>query len=85
MKNIQKNIVEILVNKFGIEESQITVNDELANIGMDSIAIIELKLEILNKFSLKQEDINILEDDSVNELVNKINPFLENVEERKYA
>lgn len=85
MKNIQKNIVEILVNKFGIEESQITVNDELSNIGMDSIAIIELKLEILNKFSLKQEDINILEDDSVNELVNKINPFLENVEERKYA
>ena len=85
MKNIEKNIIKILVDKFGIEESQITVNDELSNIGMDSIAIIELKLEILNKFGLKQEDINILEDDSVSELVNKINPFLEDVEERKYA
>jgi|GEM_PF-5354801 len=82
MRNIEQHIIEILVDKFGIEKNQVTVNDELLNFGMDSIAIIELKFELLKKFELEQEDLNIYEDDSINVLLNKIGPL---IEEKKYA
>lgn len=48
-----------------------------SNIGMDSIAIIELQNEITKKFGLAQEDLNIYPDDSVGSLQNKIYPFIE--------
>ena len=77
MKNIEKEIMKILVNKFGIDEGAITENDSLHNIGMDSIAITELEYTITKEFGLKREDLNIEKEDSVSLLRSKISPFME--------
>lgn len=77
MRNIEKEIIEILVNKFGIEESHVTVDETFSNIGMDSIAITEFRYEITKKLGLAQGDLNVYPDDSVGLLQNKIYPFIE--------
>jgi acyl carrier protein len=80
-KNMTKEIMKILVNKFGIGESCFTVNDAFYSIGMDSIALIELQYEVTKKLGLGQSDLKIYEDDSVGSLLNKIN-FL--IKEKKH-
>lgn len=76
MINIEKEIMAILINKFGMEESQAVENETFSNIGFDSIAIIELRSEIMKKFGLGSEDLSITVDDSVRSLQNKIYPFI---------
>jgi acyl carrier protein len=77
MRNVEKELMEILINKFGMEESHITLDESFSNIGMDSIAIIEFQYEIMRKFGLDQGDLSVYPDDSICLLQNKIYPFIE--------
>ena len=80
MVDVKKDIMEILVNKFGIAEGAITVNDSFYSMGMDSIAIVELQYTVIEKFGLDQRDLHIEEEDSVNLLQSKISFFIEKKE-----
>ena len=65
-----------------MEESNVTVNETFSNIGMDSIAIAELRYEIMKKFGLERGVLNVYPNDSVTLLQGKIYPF---IEEKKYV
>jgi len=72
MEDIKTEIMKILVNKFGIEESAITLNDPLCNIGMDSVEIVELQYIVDEEFGLDHGDLLIENGDTVSLLQTKI-------------
>jgi acyl carrier protein len=57
MANVEARVKEIIVNKLGVEESQITPEASFTNdLGADSLDTVELVMEFEKAFSLQIPD-----------------------------
>lgn len=72
MQNIEEKIKSILIDEFGIDEDQFEENSTFTEIGMDSMAIIELEYEIAKRLEIDERKISIQLDDSVSSVSNKL-------------
>ncbi len=72
MKNIEEKIKSILIDEFGIDEDQIEENSTFTEVGMDSMAIIELEYEIAKRLETDERKVSIQLDDSVSSVSNKL-------------
>lgn len=65
---IQSKLIHILNDKFGATATDAVSDASLEDVGMDSLAIIELGLEIQKKFNVSIEEGEITPDTTISEL-----------------
>lgn len=77
MINVEEKVKEIIINKLGIEESDLTPTSTIIELGGDSLDEVELILEFESEFniSMPDEDINRLDtiQDYIDYIINKLN------------
>ncbi len=57
MADIKENVIQIIVNKLGIDEDQVTPEAHFVNdLGADSIETVELIMEFEDKFEIEIPD-----------------------------
>jgi len=65
---IQSKLVHILDDKFGAAATNAVSDASLEEVGMDSLAIVELGLEIQKQFNVSIEEGEITPDTTISEL-----------------
>lgn len=77
MINVEEKVKEIIINKLGIEESDLTPTSTLIELGGDSLDGIELILDFESEFniSIPDEDVDRLDtvQDYIDYFINKLN------------
>lgn len=77
MANVEQKVREIIVNKLGVEESQITPAASFTNdLGADSLDTVELVMEFEKEFNLTIEDTDAEKLQTVGDAINYINSKL---------
>ena len=71
-QNIFMVIRQLLVDRFGLQEEDITPYLQLAEVGADSLDIIELVMEVESKYNIQFSDKQIAEIQTIGEVVNYI-------------
>ncbi|EBE8073697.1 acyl carrier protein [Salmonella enterica] len=66
-------LVELLTNTFGVDESEINRYKTLEDMGLDSICIVELQVEIERKFSKKDGSLTLINTDTLDNILIKLN------------
>ncbi|EMX8371637.1 acyl carrier protein [Yersinia enterocolitica] len=72
MDTVKDKVVEILVGNFGLNEEKIKENNDLESLGVDSIIIIEIQLDLERAFDIKIPDGDILPDFTAKDISNYI-------------
>jgi acyl carrier protein len=71
MDNIQKTITDILVNKIGLEASEVTMDANITkDLGIDSLDYAELIMEFEQAFDIKINDQDTEGLATIGELIN---------------
>ena len=74
MENLENKIKEIIIDKLGIEESEITESASFTNdLGADSLDTVELVMALEEEFDLEIADEDAEKISTVNEAVEYIN------------
>ncbi|ECC4750357.1 acyl carrier protein [Salmonella enterica] len=60
MTEVTNKVVKILVENFGLNELDVKENKNLETIGVDSIIMIEIQLDLEREFGVKISDGDIL-------------------------
>ncbi|EIL6545360.1 acyl carrier protein [Salmonella enterica] len=60
MTEVTNKVVKILVENFGLNELDVKENNNLETIGVDSIIMIEIQLDLEREFGVKISDGDIL-------------------------
>jgi len=69
-----KEIREIIVEKFGITDSELSNDAKLSqDLGGDSLDVVEIIMEIESKCNVRVDDMFIREDRTVREVINYVN------------
>ena len=77
MATTQDKVRSIIASKLGIEESEITPEKSLVNdLGADSLDVVELSMELEREFNLKFEDSDTEKIQSVADLFNLIEGYV---------
>lgn len=77
MATIQDKVRSIIASKLSIEESEITPEKSLVNdLGADSLDVVELSMELEREFNLKFEDSDTEKIQSVADLYNLIEGYV---------
>lgn len=71
-QNIFMVIKQLLVDRFGLQEEDITSDLHLAEVGADSLDIIELVMEVESKYNIQFSDEQIADIQTIGEVVNYI-------------
>lgn len=71
-QNIFMVIRQLLVDRFGLQEEDITPDLHLAEVGADSLDIIELVMEVESKYNIQFSNKQIAEIQTIGEVVNYI-------------
>ncbi|VUS46724.1 acyl carrier protein [Klebsiella grimontii] len=69
MKQINKEVIDILVKNFGLDEGKVCSNQSLESLGVDSIIVIEIQLDLERAFSITIEDGDIPASFNLNDIV----------------
>jgi acyl carrier protein len=73
-QNVESKVREIIVNKLGVEESQVTSNASFTNdLGADSLDTVELVMEFEKAFNLQIPDEDAEKIQTVGDAVSYIN------------
>ncbi|WP_312760162.1 phosphopantetheine-binding protein [Pantoea brenneri] len=72
MDVVKDKVVDLLVNNFGLNEEGIKANNSLEKLGVDSIIIIEIQLDLEREFNIKIPDGDVIPDFTVNDISNYI-------------
>ncbi|MDH1089260.1 acyl carrier protein [Pantoea brenneri] len=62
MDAVKDKVVVLLVENFGLNEQKVKENDNLESLGVDSIIIIEIQLDLEREFGIKIPDGDIVPD-----------------------
>ena len=73
MKVTLKYLKELISEKHEIDENDIELNDKLSDLGLDSLDVVELIMEIEIKFKIGISDDVYENDITINELLNVLN------------
>ncbi|ECU9163822.1 acyl carrier protein [Salmonella enterica subsp. enterica serovar Newport] len=65
-------LIELLTNTFGIDESEINRYKTLEDMGLDSICIVELQVEIERKLSKKDGSLTLINTDTLDSILIKL-------------
>lgn len=77
MATTQDKVRSIIASKLGIDESEITPEKSLVNdLGADSLDVVELSMELEREFNLKFDDSDTDKIQSVNDLYNLIEGYV---------
>lgn len=77
MSDIKAKVVEIIANKLGVEESQITEDASFAkDLGADSLDTVELIMEFEKEFNLAIEDEDAAKIQTVGAVLSYLNEKL---------
>lgn len=77
MSDIKAKVTEIIANKLGVEESQITEDASFTkDLGADSLDIVELIMEFEKEFNLTIEDEDAEKIQTVGAVLNYLNEKL---------
>lgn len=68
MEAVTNKVVKILVDNFGLNEQEVKANKELENLGVDSIIMIEIQLDLERAFDIKITDGDILPNFTVKDI-----------------
>lgn len=77
MATVQDKVRSIIASKLGIDESEITPEKSLVNdLGADSLDVVELSMELEREFNLKFEDSDTEKIQTVTDLYNLIEGYV---------
>jgi len=73
MKVTLKDLQEVISDKHDIDENDIELDDKLTDLGLDSIDVVELVMELEVKFKLVISDDAYESDSTINDFLDILN------------
>jgi acyl carrier protein len=70
--NIVFKIKEVLINRFGFASDQLDENSKLRDLGVDSMHIVEIMMDMEADLGMKLEDLSVPPNPSLGEVVDAI-------------
>lgn len=67
--DIEKRVVEIVAEKVGIDSQKVVITSSLHNLGIDSLDLVEIVLEIEDSFNCCIDDAKIEQLETVLEMI----------------
>ncbi|MDN4626088.1 MULTISPECIES: acyl carrier protein [unclassified Erwinia] len=68
MTVVADKVTNILVDNFGLNKQNVKTNESLETLGVDSIIVIEIQLDLEREFGIKIPDGDILPGFTVNDI-----------------
>jgi acyl carrier protein len=72
MRNIETQVVALIASKFNVDEKRVTPNAKLAQLGADSLALVELLLLLEDEFEIDIPDEEALEIVTVQDVIDYV-------------
>lgn len=78
MDDMNKKIIDILVENFGLDQDKVMSNNTLEALGVDSIIIIEIQLDLERAFDITIPDGDIPAKFTLNDIILYLNVRINN-------